>query len=79
MFVDLCLNLFSSECCYKCEKKKSKLNRERLMESMVLVLGDQVGSTKQVFLIFFPHLLPVQLQCFHVIYMTTGRNMENIP
>jgi len=28
---------------------------------------------------FFPHFLPVQLQCFHVIYMTTGRNMENTP
>ena len=25
VFVDLCLNLFSSECCYKCEEKKVNL------------------------------------------------------
>jgi len=31
------------------------------------------------FFFFPPHLLPVQLQYFHVIYMTTGRNMENTP
>ena len=49
------------------------------MESMALVLVDQAGSTKQVFLIFFHTFCLFSYSVFMSFYMKTGRNMENTP